>query len=454
MLAITSNEFVMNNENKYLSQRSGVYYFARRTPQKLKAIDSRNVIRQSLKTTDIHIARKKRDEMILSTNKYWQSLSYGQSNNASTNFFDMVMERTRLHNIDYIRANEFNSRSEIAELVTRISALESCNTSHDHVDVDALLGLAEKPKIIVSKMFEIYINRIAIQDQENKTKDQVRVWKKAKTRAIENFINLCGDIPVSHITRKHAINFFDWWMKRVTGQDGTIMKPGTAQKDIGNLKKIYSEYYKYYGDEDRKNPFRNLRFKDVDIEKHPAFSHADIKSIFNSPKMLNLNFEARMILLICADTGCRPSEICGLEKSNIHLDVEHPYIEIKDMPGRKLKTRSSNRTVPLIGVALHAMKQIPNGPVKYKFGETQLSATTNKFLRRNKFLPTPKHSLYSFRHAIMDRMEEADIEDEFRRRLLGHSINKPNYGDGGRMAFRHQKLKQIEIAYNSIIFSK
>ncbi|MGL1920005.1 MAG: tyrosine-type recombinase/integrase [Hyphomicrobiales bacterium] len=242
-------------------------------------------------------------------------------------------------------------------------------------------------------------------------------------------------------------------MQRITGKSGQLMAPGTAQKDIGNLKKIYAEYYNYYGDEDRPNPFRNLRFKNIDVNQRPAFDLIEIQKIYQSLNIQNLNFEARMIMYVCADTGCRPSEICGLEESNIHLDEEYPYLEIKDMPGRKLKTRSSNRTIPLVGVALEAMKLIPNGAKRYKFKETQLSATINKFLRSNEFLPTLNHSFYSFRHAIMDRMEVADIEDEFRRGILGHSINKPNYGDGGNMKFRYEKMKKIEIGFNPLIFT-
>lgn len=444
----------MNEIDKYLVLRKGNnYYFQRTVPTKVREFDGRKMILATLKTQDVNLARKKRDEMVALTDGYWNSLLSEGGNTGNKLDFETAMERAKLLRVDYIQAQDLATKATINELVTRISQLETNSIPENHIDTHTLLGVPDRPKNTISEVFKVYVDNIAIQDQENKTKDQIRVWKKAKSRAIDNFIKLTGDLPIDTITRRHATNFFDWWMQRITGQSGQPMAPGTAQKDIGNLKKIYTEYYSYYGDEDRLNPFRNLRFKNIDINKRPAFSLTNIQNIYQSLNIQNLNFEARMLMFICADTGCRPSEICGLEKSNIHLNEEYPYIEIKDMPGRKLKTRSSNRTIPLIGVALEAMKQIPDGAERYKFKETQLSATINKFLRSNKFLPTAGHSFYSFRHAIMDRMEEANIEDEFRRRILGHSINKPNYGDGGNMKFRHEKMKKIEIGFNPLVFT-
>lgn len=444
----------MSISDKFLTVRSGgVYYFKRNVPVKIRSIDGRAVILATLKTTDQLLARKRRDEMVRLTDSYWAGLLRQGDATKLKNIFNLAMERAKYLGLDYLTSQELIDKSNIDELVTRIKQLESTKTPEHHLDMTSVLGLEDRPHNTVSQVLEIYFKKIAVQDQENKTPDQVRVWKKAKSRAFTNFINLVGDISIDKITRKNALDFFDWWMKRVSGQIGTSMAPGTAQKDLGNLKKIYAEYYRYYGDEDRQNPFRNLRFKNVDINKRPAFKVEDIKKIFNSDIIQNLNFEARMIMFVCADTGCRPSEICGLTKDNIHLDEKYPYIEIKDMPGRKLKTRSSNRKVPLIGVALEAMKLIPNGPTRYKFKETILSSTVNKFLRSNEFLPTSGHSFYSFRHSIMDRMEEVDIEDELRRRILGHSINKPNYGDGGSSKFVYEKLKKIEMKYHTMIFN-
>jgi integrase len=64
------------------------------------------------------------------------------------------------------------------------------------------------------------------------------------------------------------------------------------------------------------------------------------------------------------ETGARPSEIINLSKARIVLDAEIPYIRIQ-AEGRLLKTDHSERDIPLVGLALEAMKRHPNGFPRY-----------------------------------------------------------------------------------------
>jgi integrase len=56
------------------------------------------------------------------------------------------------------------------------------------------------------------------------------------------------------------------------------------------------------------------------------------------------------------ETGARPSEIINLSMARIVLDAEIPYIRIQ-AEGRLLKTDHSERDIPLVGLALEAMKR-------------------------------------------------------------------------------------------------
>ena len=52
---------------------------------------------------------------------------------------------------------------------------------------------------------------------------------------------------------------------------------------------------------------------------------------------MDLNEEARRVLLLMADTGLRLTEAANLNKGTIHLDCDIPYIEV--LPdGRRVKT--------------------------------------------------------------------------------------------------------------------
>ena len=76
-----------------------------------------------------------------------------------------------------------------------------------------------------------------------------------------------------------------------------------------------------------------------------------------------MNDEGRAVVLTIIETGARPSEICNLTEQVIKLDASVPHILIEprlapDDP-REIKTTTSVRTVPLIGLALAAMTKFP-----------------------------------------------------------------------------------------------
>ena len=113
------------------------------------------------------------------------------------------------------------------------------------------------------------------------------------------------------------------------------------------------------------------------------------------------------------------------------------------MDRRELKTRSSKRDIPLVGVALEAMKQVPNGFPKYTDNATALSNLLNKAFKARGLFPTPEHRLYSFRHSFEKRMLEAGLDYGLRCTLMGHHNTRPQYGDGGSLTFREKELFKI-----------
>ena len=60
----------------------------------------------------------------------------------------------------------------------------------------------------------------------------------------------------------------------------------------------------------------------------------------------------RWLVALLSDTGLRLAEGAGLLKTDIHLDCEVPFVRIQKHPWRGLKTRSSERDVPLVGEAI------------------------------------------------------------------------------------------------------
>jgi integrase len=113
--------------------------------------------------------------------------------------------------------------------------------------------------------------------------------------------------------------------------------------------------------------------------------------------------------------------------------------------GRKMKTKQSARDIPLVGVALAAMRKQPNGFPRYRDKAAGLSALVNKFMRTHKMLPTPAHSLYSLRHTFKDRLRAVEAPEEMIDQLMGHRTPKPKYGAGHKLKQMQEWLQRISF---------
>ena len=164
-----------------------------------------------------------------------------------------------------------------------------------------------------------------------------------------------------------------------------------------------------------------------------------------------INSEAKYLLYALAETGARPAELVGLVPEDIHLDVEIPYLSIRSNHIRQLKTAYSERDIPLVGVALHAFEQCPNGFEHYrskKSGADNFSASMNKHLRSKGLLPMVGQSVYSLRHSFQDRLTQHNVLDRIQAQLMGHRFGRPAYGEGANLKQKQEILEQICFKIN------
>ncbi len=278
---------------------------------------------------------------------------------------------------------------------------------------------------------------------------------KVKRRAVNNFTALCGDKDMADITREDALKFYAWWQERVTSESDKRLAPNSGNRDVGNMRKLYDDYFKHVGDEAQANPFRNLRFAERKRtkRKRPPFETEWIRDRILAPGALaKMNRVGRLIIYVLIETGCRPSEVCNLTPERIHLDAEVPYIEIDFSERRELKTESSVRQIPLVGVALEAMKRASQGFPYYLERELSFTVAARKYFRAHDLFPTEDHVIYSFRHSFEKRMTEAGLDTELRMRLMGHAIDRPEYGDGGSLEYRRNELLKIALPFEAHLF--
>ena len=312
-------------------------------------------------------------------------------------------------------------------------------------EAEAVLGIVPKPSVIFSAAFEIYCKQIAVSELIGKSEAQKKSWRKVKLRAVNNFITIVGDLPMDGITREHAREFYNWWAGRLIPQGNKkALTTNSANRDLGNIRKLYRQYWEFEGDEMRENPFRILSFAKHKLKDIPHFEDDWIRSRFLKPTIFKgLNAEAILLVYAMIETGCRPSELSNLIAENIVLEGDVPHLRIRPQNDRQLKSKASVREVPLVGVSLEAMKRAPNGFPKYMDKGNLLSASLMKAFRSRDLFPSKDHRIYSFRHSFEKRMLEAGLDYGLRCLLMGHQNSRPSYGDGGSMAYRRDELMKI-----------
>ena len=171
---------------------------------------------------------------------------------------------------------------------------------------------------------------------------------------------------------------------------------------------------------------------------------------------LDMNDDLRWIVAMVSDTGVRLAEACGLERSDVVLDHPTPHIIIRPNGCRSLKTRASERKVPLIGASLWAATQAISVPVRDKgqflfprytkggkCNANSASAALNKWLKN---YVDDGCVVHSFRHSMRDRLRAVECPTEIIDQLGGWTLSGAgqNYGAGYSLDVLHKWIKLIE----------
>jgi integrase len=447
----------MRNEDRHLRERKGKWHYVRRVPASVQDLDGRDRIEITLKTSSLDVARIRRDAMEEADDKLWASLLAGTGEEAARARYEANKRRCLALGFTWRTLDQLEQESPVEEIVERVLALKGKEGRQLIADSDAVLGRGDRPTEKVSEALKIYFREIAPDQLRGKSPRQVQTFKKVKQRAVSNFIKVAGDIPMGDITRENGNAFYAFWRDRVTGKKGAKVSPNSGNRDVGNMRKLYADYFSHIGDEDRQNPFRDLRFRErkSDKKKRPPFATEWIRDRILVPGALDgLNRQAACIVLTMIETGCRPSELCNMPAKHIHLEADVPHIEVEFQEGRELKTESSIRRIPLVGAALAAMELCPEGFPRYHDKEEAFLQTARKHFRRHKLFPSEDHVIYSLRHSFEKRMMEGGLDPDLRRLLFGHAIDREEYGDGGSLVFRRDELLKIVLPFEKALVSK
>lgn len=439
-------------QDRFLLIRDGVYYYWRRVPKAVEHLDERApVIRHSLKTDDLAKARAKRDLLEKADEELWGSMLVGDDNIKALVAHQVARARAEALGFAYKPASEI-ATLPLDDLLRRVAAISDPRTP---VAVEtAVLGGVEQPKIKVTEAFTIFCDEIRAGELAGKSEKQRAQWKKVKKLAVTAFVAEAGDLPMVDITRDHGRQFYQQWVKKIAPKDGSKrMSASLGKRRMGDMRILYGEYFQHIGDGDRANPFDGLTFNDKFKRSRPPFEIDFVRDTILQPgTLVGLDTEARGVLLVLIETGARGGEICNLRSEVIKLDDKVPHILVEPRldpeDPREIKTVSSIRRIPLVGVALEVMKRYPDGFPKFKDDEGNFSSIAGRYFRAKGLFPTEKHVIYSFRHTFEDRMKEAHVDDELRKYLMGHSIDRPKYGSGGSLKLLQGEMLKIVFPFD------
>jgi integrase len=446
---------------RHVINRDGTWVYSRRVPKAYRAFDSRKIVTE---TTGLRVeddpranrAQRVAERINAAMVAYWEGAAGGAQQAAKARY-DEACRKARAMGVTYLEASELAATLPTDQLLDRIERLErelailrappmgDRPSATAEMTVAAMLGGVKRTTVPLSKLFDEFdkIRRVSL---ETKSRVQRMKWKNVRQRAAANFLAAVGDKDLAELTADDARAFRDVWEQRILSGEAKAVSANTDFAYLGAMIKELSLHHRW----NLKPLFADLRFKKNRGEKNGQgvpFSTEWIREKLLAPDALaGLPPEARRAVCVIIETGLSPSEITNLDRKVIHLDAEIPYIRVT--PGqREIKTENRERDMPLVGVALAAMRLQPDGFADYRDNPAALSGHVNRYFKqaglREPRSDGKETTLYSLRHSFKDRLREARTGDELVDMLMGHSRSGERYGSGYTLERKKEALDRI-----------
>ena len=190
-----------------------------------------------------------------------------------------------------------------------------------------------------------------------------------------------------------------------------------------------------------------------DSLKRGVFSNDQLQLGYD--KALSSDSQIKLLMPLLGETGCRLAEIVGLRIEDI--DLENDLIHIRPNSARELKTRNSERTLPLVGYARSAIELAldqSDGEWLYpryirdgKCYATHASNAVNKWLKKD-FDGLTAHCL---RHTMRDRLRAVECPMDMIDQIGGwKSVSGigVSYGRGYGLEQQRQWLETVILSRN------
>lgn len=256
-----------------------------------------------------------------------------------------------------------------------------------------------------------------------------KTFHQAALRSAGVVIEVCGDKACPDYRTTDAGLVRDTLIDRG-------LSVASVRRSFNTIKAIFNLAIAEHGLEMR-NPFASIFMPEGDSKKRLSIPVETIREIQQS--CYAIDDDMRWLVALISDTGMRLAEAAGLHMDDLHLDDAVHYVEIRPHPWRSLKTKGSQRQVPLVGASLWAAQRIianasscfafPRYTDNDRCNANSASNALNKWLKANFRDDIVVHG---FRHAMRDRLRAVSCPSEMIDQIGGWSNRSvgESYGDG------------------------
>ena len=271
-----------------------------------------------------------------------------------------------------------------------------------------------------------------------------KTFIRTANRNIEYIVKVLGNKSIRSYSSIDASKFRDWLMEQ-------RMSLSTVKRVFSSVKAIINLTIQEHG-LDINNPFSKTYMPEIEVKQYresiPTETIKHIQSLCR-----DYDDDLRWLVTLLSDSGMRLGEGVGLHKSDINLNCKIPHINLVPHPWRRLKTRSSQRLIPLINESLWACKRIleHNDDSLFAFPRytslkgckaNSASAALNKWLKEKL---SEDYVIHGFRHSFRDRLRAIECPSEIIDQLGGWSLRSigQGYGKGYELSVLNKWMKQI-----------
>ena len=346
-----------------------------------------------------------------------------------------------------------NLGDEVADMVLAKSVPEYSHVDYELNDLakrlDGLLpnnvveqiyqGTLKEDPVTLTGVLEEYLAFKSVDGQVDRALE-VRVMRLRREMEQVYGKTKLDVVPISEINRQDANDLRDVLASKLA--------PNSVTRTLGILKAALNHTITEHG-LNMPNVFARLRVKGAGSQRSDRLPISDDQLQAIAPAYSNRP-DIHTLFISLADTGCRLAEIVGLEARDV--DLEAAVLHIRPNNTRGLKTRASERSIPLSRRATELLRGMSLGlsdtsPIFPSYARPRGSDAASAMLmkRLRTVISDRKVTIHSLRHRMKDKLRNSGCPEALSMEILGHSQGTvaANYGSGYALEVMREAMERV-----------